>query len=237
MILLIAAAAPVCLLVFLVWHRDTEKEPPLEMFKAFLGGLLAIIMALLLGTGLQAITGTPPAGWGFIAYRAFLLAGVCEELAKYLVLYWLIWHNKAFDQHYDGILYAVLVSLGFALVENILYVWQGGLDVAALRAVLSVPAHALFAVLMGYYFSLARFHRLTLRTYYLHLALWWPVLLHGLFDFSLMALPFAVTLWHSVLVCAAFFAVVILLWRMSLERMAHHLERDHVDLVTARISP
>lgn len=235
MILLLAAAAPVCLLVFLVWHRDTEKEPPAEMLKAFLGGLLAIVLAVVAGELLKAVTGLPASGVGLAAYRAFLLAGVCEELAKYLVLYWLIWHNKAFDQHYDGILYAVLVSLGFALVENVLYVRQGGLDVAALRAVLSVPAHGLFAVIMGYYFSLARFHHRSLRTWYLHLALWCPVLLHGAFDFALMAMPFAAAAWQSLLLCLLFVVIVVQMWRMSLQRIAHHLARDHVDLAVARI--
>ncbi len=96
-------------------------------------------------------------------FDSFFLAAIPEEISKWLVLYWIVWKSREFDEHYDGIIYAVFVSLGFALVENIMYVVNRGMGVALIRAVLSVPGHGSFGVLMGYYFSLAKFGPVTQR--------------------------------------------------------------------------
>ena len=86
-------------------------------------------------------------------YTGYIVAGFSEELWKLLLLMWVIWRSPHFDEYFDGIVYAVYLSLGFACVENIGYVLQGDdqMFTALMRGVLAVPAHFLFAVTMGYY--------------------------------------------------------------------------------------
>jgi len=113
--------------------------------------------------------------------------------------------HKEFDEKYDGIVYAVFVSLGFALVENIMYVFQYGHEVAYSRAITAVPVHAILGITMGYYFSLAKFFKKR-RTVNFLTALLMPILLHGIYDFILMSqhqmyllifIPFLYYLWRS----------------------------------------
>ena len=119
------------------------------------------------------------------AYHAFVVAGSTEELFKFLVLYLLVWKNPNFNEKFDGIVYAVFVSLGFAGVENVLYVMDGGMQTALTRAITAVPAHAIFGITMGYYLGIAHMYK-ELKGKYLARALLVPILLHGIYDFILM---------------------------------------------------
>jgi RsiW-degrading membrane proteinase PrsW (M82 family) len=122
---------------------------------------------------------------GAAAYHAFVVAGITEEGFKFLVLYLIAWNSRWFNEKFDGIVYAVFVSLGFAAVENIMYVVQSGYQTALVRALTAVPAHALFGVAMGYYFGIARMYE-EIRSKYLLKAILVPVILHGIYDFILM---------------------------------------------------
>ena len=93
--------------------------------------------------------------------------------------------HKAFDEPYDGITYSVMVSMGFATLENILYVAEGGMSTAIMRMFLAVPAHAAFAVIMGYYVGLAKFNP-SKRNIYLIFGVIGASALHGAYDFALM---------------------------------------------------
>jgi RsiW-degrading membrane proteinase PrsW (M82 family) len=121
------------------------------------------------------------AGW-----NAFVVAAFTEELFKFLFVMILIWRSKHFNEQFDGIVYAVYVSMGFAMVENVLYVLDGGLSTALVRAFTAVPAHAIFAVSMGYFLGRAKFNK-TRRVTFLFAAIGMPILLHGLYDFILMS--------------------------------------------------
>jgi RsiW-degrading membrane proteinase PrsW (M82 family) len=114
------------------------------------------------------------------------VAGTTEEVFKFLALYLLVWKSPSFNEQFDGIVYAVFVSLGFAAVENVMYVMDGGFETAAVRAITAVPAHAVFGVTMGYYFGIARRYS-ELRRGYMQRALLVPVVIHGIYDFILMA--------------------------------------------------
>jgi len=182
---LIAALAPVFIIAFYVYFRDKyEKEPLKLLVLALLGGALAVIPIMFLEDFLMGIV--PALGKvGKAFYTAFVVAGFSEELFKYLALYLVIWRSKAFNEQFDGIVYAVFVSLGFAAVENIMYVTSHGYPTALTRAFTAVPAHAIFGITMGYFFGIARRYK-ELRKPYLRRALWVPILLHGLYDFILM---------------------------------------------------
>jgi RsiW-degrading membrane proteinase PrsW (M82 family) len=188
-IYLIAAVAPVVFMLHFVYVRDRYEREPLGrvltvFFVSFLTVIPAIIVEGLLLTAQPAgLLGVAIAAWGVIA--------LSEEFFKYVALRWLAINHPSFNEVYDGILYAVAASLGFAVVENILYVFMSaaegggaGFGVAVARALLSVPGHALWGVMMGYYIGLAKFEpdhskKRPLVLKGIFLAVFW----HGLYDF------------------------------------------------------
>lgn len=202
--LVVLALAPVVLIALYIYCRDKyEKEPLGMLIKAFVAGCLVPIPVLLLGGVFMRFTPTDP-GWQAF-YNAFLIAGTFEEVFKFIFLFLLIWKNQNFNEKFDGIVYAVFVSLGFAAVENILYVYQYGESVAYIRAILSVPAHAIFGIIMGYYLGLAKFYPIPRKVLVIK-AIAFPILLHGIFDFILMKndarlllmfIPFVVYLYYD----------------------------------------
>jgi len=159
MTLLLSSIAPALLIMFLIYRYDLEKEPLKMLVLAFFGGVVSIFVSLLFSQPLSVFINVMPSGFFAEFYRAFFIAAIPEELAKWLVFWMIIQRAKDFDQYYDGILYAIFISMGFALVENILYVMKGGMSVAILRAILAVPGHMLFAVPMGYYLSRSKFEQ------------------------------------------------------------------------------
>lgn len=144
-------------------------------------------------------------------YTAFVSSAGVEEGIKFLFLCFLAWPNRNFNEPLDGIVYAVFLSLGFAWVENIVYVTHpvlGGYETALVRAALSVPGHGLFGVQMGYYMGLARFDGHKVRRLFLAFAV--PYLLHALYNFFLLEkskwywacfVGLEVWLWGSGLAC------------------------------------
>ncbi len=185
MVVLLASLAPVFIILFYIYFRDKyEKEPIGLLVKAVIAGMLVVIPVLFVGKILINIM--PAMGKiGDAAYHAFVVAGTTEEVFKFLILYLLVWKSPSFNEKFDGIVYAVFVSLGFAAVENVLYVMEGGLQTAMIRAITAVPAHALFGVTMGYYLGIAHMYD-ELRKTYLRKAILIPILLHGVYDFILM---------------------------------------------------
>jgi len=185
--------------------RDIYHKEPLGMLiRALVAGAIITIpiigIELWLSAYVSFFTGLQAA-----AYNAFVVAAVTEELFKFLALYILVWRSKAFDEQFDGIVYAVFISLGFAMVENIMYVFRFGDQTAYARAFTAVPAHALFGITMGYYFSLSKFFTKRRSINFIS-ALAMPILLHGVYDFILMSrhplyfvvfLPFLFYLWRS----------------------------------------
>ncbi len=208
--LMFMAVLPVVILILImVYLNRYDREPIRYMFWFFFWGAFSVLPVLGFETILSFLNpfrGSPLEA----AYFAFVVAGFTEEWMKRRFLLRGIWHAKFFDQRLDGIVFSVLIALGFATVENISYIFfqyaQEPL-VAIYRGVLSVPAHMLFAIAMGYEVSLAKFSPTESdRRRHLLKSLWVPVLLHGVFDFILMAekwglmiffFPFLLYLWIS----------------------------------------
>lgn len=203
--LIILAAAPVFIIAIFVYVRDKyEREPVGLLLKSILAGGLTTIPVIFLNSWLEGYTDYF-SGLQKVGYIAFVVAAFVEELCKFTVLFLLIWWNKDFNEKFDGIVYAVFVSLGFALVENIMYVTSYGEATGYMRALTAVPAHALFGISMGYYLSFARFGSKSTGVNLLK-ALIWPILLHGVYDFILMSdhpvflllfIPFLIYMWRS----------------------------------------
>ncbi len=209
--LLLISLAPVLIIAFYIYSRDRyEKEPFSELIKALFAGILIVLPAVLIEKLLTTVDpftdGIPEA-----AYTAFVVAGLTEETMKFLAFYIFFWNDRNFNEKFDGIVYAVYISLGFAGIENIVYVFTGGIGVGIVRALTAVPAHALFGIIMGYYFSIAKFGGRT-KSAYLALALLMPYLFHGLYDFLLMA--------NSPALLTLFVPVFIYFWYTGFRKMA-----------------
>ncbi|RKM53904.1 PrsW family intramembrane metalloprotease [Butyrivibrio sp. X503] len=195
-ILAILAVLPAAVLLYVIYKADNvEKEPFSLMALVFFLGLLTTISAMFMeqiGTFLLNIVfmgNTSNLIYTFIL--TFFVVGVAEEGGKYFVLKKSTWNNKEFNFSFDGIVYSVCSSLGFATLENILYVVPGGFHVGVMRAILSVPGHCIFGVFMGVYYGLAKGNELrgNIQGMKMNLrkAFWIPVAIHGFYDFCLMA--------------------------------------------------
>ncbi len=208
--LLILSLAPVVIIAAYIYFRDKyEKEPIRLLLLALLAGGLTVIPILFLERFLSAFSGFFPGLTG-AAWNAFVVAAFSEETFKFLALYILIWKSPEFNEKFDGIVYATYVSLGFAAVENVLYVMDGGMSTGIMRAMTAVPAHAIFGITMGFYFGLAKFYEKQ-RQSLKRKALLWPILLHGIYDFIL----FTEIQWLTIV----FIGFVIYLYVSGLKRM------------------
>ena len=186
-IILTASLLPVVLLMGYIYKRDTfNKEPWPLLMKAFGFGVLAAFLDFAVAGFLQRVIPHPVSTpLNDAIYEAFVCAAFPEEFCKLLLLYLCIWKNPHFDEYYDGLEYAAFVGLGFAGIENVMYIMTGGLGLALGRGIFAVPAHFFFAIFMGFFFSLARF-RYERRKIFLFLAYIIPVVLHGIYDAVLM---------------------------------------------------
>lgn len=214
MLLLALAILPVIVLATYIYVKDRfQREPLYLLLLALLCGALSTIPIIFVEGWLSSLN--PYDGTGGALYTAYVVAGCTEEGFKLLALYMLIWRNRHFDEYFDGIVYAAFVSLGFAGVENIMYVFGSGVGTGIMRALLSVPAHFLFAVVMGYFFALAKFYRN--RSWNMLMAFFVPMLLHGTFDALLMVAEVSEAMQGVCLV--AFIVFDIILWKIGKKRM------------------
>ncbi len=213
MTLLFLSLAPIIIILFYFNYRDKyEKEPLGLLLKALVAGAIITIPVVIVELLLDEINvGTSKMVNAF--YKGFIVAALTEEAFKLFAFRILIWKNKNFNEFYDGIIYAVFISLGFAAVENILYVFQHGSTVGILRALTAVPAHAIFGVAMGYYFGLAKF-KPKKKSYYMSMAIFIPVLLHGFYDFII----FSENEWLLLL----FVPYIIFMWILGFKKMKAH---------------
>ena len=156
LLLLIALAiAPGMAIVVYILYRDVyNREPAINMIMSFVWGIVIILPAITVETILgRYLNKSIPS----IILGAFIGVALIEECSKFIVLRYYSFTRRSFDEPLDGIVYSVLITMGFATVENIFYTWEHGLSVAVLRMFTSVPAHATFAVIMGYYIGKAKF--------------------------------------------------------------------------------
>ncbi|HEY3247539.1 MAG TPA: PrsW family glutamic-type intramembrane protease [bacterium] len=159
MFLVVLALAPV---VFWLWYfqmRDRlHPEPRALVVRVFVFGGVVAIPAAFIELGVLAGAGlTLHRGSAADALAAAFIIGVVEESVKFAAVMFGVYRNVEFNEVIDGIIYAVAASLGFAAVENLFYVLQGGVSVGLLRAFLSIPGHAFFGAIMGFYMGAAKF--------------------------------------------------------------------------------
>lgn len=193
MLFALALLPAIALLIFIYVKDKKEKESFRLLAKCFFMGVLSIIPSLILEEILEDIFFSGDIVNGSFAYAfvmGFLVAGMSEELFKYMMLKKVTWKREEFDYMFDGIVYAVFVSLGFAALENIFYVLSGGTATAVLRMFTAIPGHTVFGVYMGYNYSHAKRADVegdrAMYRKYRRKAMLVPMLIHGLYDALIM---------------------------------------------------
>lgn len=196
--ILSAGIAPGLALLSYFYLRDQyESEPVSMVLRTFIFGALLVFPIMFI----QHVLDTENILNSNIM-NAFLSTATLEEFFKWFILFYTAYQHVEFDEPYDGVVYGASVSLGFATVENILYLVSNGLEYAMGRALLPVSSHALFGVIMGYYIGKGKFTLKSKKTW-LVLSLILPILLHGIYDYILISfkhwlnyiLPFMIFLW------------------------------------------
>jgi RsiW-degrading membrane proteinase PrsW (M82 family) len=176
------------IMIFIYWKDRLDPEPRKLLIRAFLLGCVSVIPAIIINQILKAILKVEISDSILETFMfAFGVVGVAEEFSKFMFLRWNLFGRQEFDEPYDGITYSVMIGMGFATLENILYVYQSpnAYGVAWMRAFTAVPAHATFAIAMGYFTGLAKFNH-EKRFVYLAQGLILAIIMHGFYDFLLM---------------------------------------------------
>ncbi|GAL81500.1 hypothetical protein JCM19274_1727 [Algibacter lectus] len=221
MALLLSAIAPVFLVIIYIYIKDKyEKEPKRLMLIAFLlGAVISIIITSLMYYVFDYILPLDDhTSLLQLFIKAFLVVALTEEFSKYVIVRYFAQTQKAFNEPFDGIVYAVMVSMGFAATENIVYVFDSGFETAFLRAITAIPAHATFGILMGYFMGKAKFskNKIVLNLTGLLLA----VIFHGAYDFFLF-IDFIPGIWIGAFV-SLFIGILL-----SKKAIKQHQENSH----------
>ena len=217
-ILIAAAVIPAMILLNYIYKKDRlEKESRKLLISLVVMGIVSTALAVVaerIGSFVLELVLTE----GSLLYNALLYFGVvacAEEGAKYILLKRKTWSSPEFNCQFDGVVYAVFVSLGFALWENIGYVAAYGLPTALVRAVTAVPGHACFGVFMGAWYGMAKRYENSGEAEKSRqcrkLAFWVPALIHGTYDF--------IATLNATLSALVFVAFVLFLFFSAMARV------------------
>ncbi len=211
--------APIfAVMAYVVWRDRHEQEPRGMLFRMFAYGILSVFITLILSSAVDLFVEIDQSTQIGIFVYAFFQVALIEELSKYVFVRGVVYNNAHFNEPFDAIVYAVMVSMGFAALENVLYVSGYGLGTGVLRAFTAVPAHATFAVMMGYFMGIQKFggpDKANYGTYGLLVATFF----HGAYDFFLMS-NYTPGIWIG-----AFVSLSISLW-LSNKAMKMHSDRS-----------
>lgn len=209
LLLLLIAVVPGIGICYFIYRMDRyEKESPAHLYLSFSLGMLITLPVIKLEewTHYFGLDSTEKIWLTLVS--SFIIVALSEELIKFLALLLYPYRQSFFNEPIDGIIYAVTIAMGFATLENVLYAYQYGIETIVLRAFTAVPAHASFAVIMGYFAGKARFDALHRRSL-LGSALLFPVIIHGTYDFFILqeAYQWLILLAVPVLALAIFFSL------------------------------
>lgn len=195
---------------FIYWQDKYEREKATPMLICFLLGAVITIPALFLEAKADSIGWSESENFWMTFFVAFIVVAFNEEFFKFITLYLFPFQQKFFNEPFDGIVYAVMIGMGFAMVENILYVHRFGIADTWGRAFTAVPSHGVYAIIMGYYAGLAKFNS-TQRWTLLLKGLLFATLLHGAYDLFLLQQE---SEWLMLLSIVLLYSSMFLAWRM-----------------------
>ena len=220
LILIAAAVIPAIVLLVKVYRSDRlDQEPPRLILQLVLMGILATFTAMIgEWIGNRLLNAVNNSALAEVLLYFVVVAG-CEEGSKYFFLRRLTWYEEAFNCQYDAVVYAVAVALGFALWENISYVFQYGFSTAIVRAITAVPGHACFGVFMGAWYGSAKradnYGYPEKSKLYRILAMLIPMLLHGAYDYIATRSAGGFTWLFVIFVAAMFYVSFKLVHKLS----------------------
>lgn len=205
--LFIIAVIPAIIIIAGIYLSDRhDREPFKVLFFTYVLGALMVIPSIIVEEILIRFNIFPSVLGAF--FNAFIVAGFTEEYFKRWAILKYSYKTKFFNEKLDGIVYGVFAAMGFATIENIIYVvyrYTNNPFIGLYRGIFSVPAHAVFGITMGYYLSLARFDTdLKRKKMNMRKSLYMPLIMHGIFDFILMAqipqltlifVPYVIFIW------------------------------------------
>ena len=228
LIIIFAAILPGIILCIYLWKQDPYPEPALQLIKAAIFGMVTCAPVFIVESALQIVLfgddASPTSLFGTTT-EAFLIAGLVEESFKLLTLWLILSGNRYYDEHIDGIVYAVFVGLGFAMSENILYLFadiENRQSTAFFRAIFAVPAHYAFAILMGYYYSI--YHFVDRSNSNLLKILFIPVLAHGIYDAIVLSANIVPSI--SFTLCILLVCFCYKMHKFARDKVEEQLEND-----------
>ena len=226
-IMLAAAILPAAMLWLYIWKKDSQPEPTSWLVKAVLLGIGICIPVVIVEIGIEMFlysVGIVPTNLVGTTMQAFVVAAIPEEAFKLLALWLILRKNPYFDEHFDGIVYAVCVGLGFAAIENVFYILgeEEWMSVAISRALLAVPAHYAFAILMGYYYSVYHFVDHSIKNAICILFI--PVMAHGIYDAIVFAADMIPAL--SIVITTVLIVFCSKMWKYAKARMEELMLRN-----------
>lgn len=188
LLFLLAIAPALAICIFIYWKDKFDKEPKKLLITSFFLGAFSTIITLIISYLVHFIDFNEVninQVWSLIS--CILGIGLVEEFSKFIFVRFYAYNKKEFNEPFDGITYSVMVAMGFATVENTLYVIDGGASIGVIRMFTSVPAHATFGIIMGFFLGLQKINnKKSFGIFGLLLA----ATFHGLYDFYLMNIKF-----------------------------------------------
>lgn len=233
-VLLVLSVLPSILLGNYIYKKDSiEKESTGLLVKCVFGGILAVVAVIVLSIILQLVFPVLQDDTDYTLFQkaleCFIEIALVEEGFKLLFLRLFTWKDKEYSHLFDGIVYSVFIAIGFATLENIMYIFSTqSLFVAILRALCSVPGHIFFGIYMGYYYGQAK--RASLygknkdKNIYMIKALLLPTLLHGFFDFCLLS--------ESIVLFFIYLIFVITLYILAFKKIKKVSNEDSILFIT-----
>jgi RsiW-degrading membrane proteinase PrsW (M82 family) len=216
----IALAPGVAIALYIYLKDKHEREPLTLLLTSFFYGVLSTFVTLAVSMPLNLIVSLKSDDVVHQFIEAFFKVALIEEFSKFFFVRFILFPNKNFNEPFDGIVYAVMVSMGFATLENILYVFEYGFETGILRMFTAVPAHATFGVMMGYYLGKSKFTH-SKGLYFALLALVIPTAFHGAYDYFWFIAEVK-GIWAGVWV----FALVSLVLGLVLSRSAIRIHQQ-----------
>lgn len=197
-LLSLAFAPGIAIALYVYLHDRHEREPLWLLTLSFIYGAFSTLLTLALRAPMSLLVDYLRNDSVRDFVGVYFKVALAEEFSKFILLRFVLYYNRHFNESFDGIVYAIMVGMGFATAENIVYVFHYGLQTGLARMFTAVPAHAVFAVLMGYFLGKAKFtHRHTIT--YSFLALFSAALFHGSYDYF-WYISFSPGIWLGALV-------------------------------------
>ncbi len=227
------AIGPAAAIIIFFYAKDkNDREPFGVLLRSFLAGCFSVLPAIVLEGALpMLVPGSSGGSLISIAIYTFIVIAASEEFSKFVFLRYYAYKKPSFNEPYDGIMYAIMVGMGFATVENLMYIFGadsigGAWGTAGLRAVTAVPAHATFAAVMGYYVGLAKFSK-GKEVQMMFKGFLMATILHGFYDFFLFQ-NLTVGLYIGAVV-SLIFGVRFTLRAMKLHKQNPNAQGLHAD--------